>query len=140
MASYSAIRDGLKTALETIEGLRVDDTAPGQINPPAAVILPGDPVVSWDSTFDRGSDDFQFIARVLVSLADLRTAQDALDAFLAGSGDSSVKQAVEGDDTLGGVAYSTAVSSARNYGEYSYAGVTYLGVEFVVDISADGAT
>ncbi|HEX6969858.1 MAG TPA: hypothetical protein VF174_13760 [Micromonosporaceae bacterium] len=137
MASVSAIRDGLKTRLKTIAGLRVSDTVPGQVNPPAAVIAPDS--ISFDSTMARGSDDFVFIVYLIVGTAVDRIGQDKLDGYLAGSGASSVKAAIEADESLGGVANFARVSGVRQYGLIEYAGVQYIGAEFVVEVNASGS-
>lgn len=137
MASVSAIRDGLKTRLQTISGLRVHDTAPSAISPPAAVIVPQ--TVDYDSTMARGSDAFAFDVFLLVSKAVDRVSQDKLDAYLAGSGVDSVKAAVEGDQSLGGVAHIARVAQARDYGAVEYGGISYLGAIFRVEVTAGGA-
>lgn len=130
--SVSAIRDGLKTALETIGGLRAYDTEPGQVSVPAAVVIPGEPFVEYDLAMGDNADQLNFVVLVLVQRADDRTAQDALDGYLAGSGALSVKSAIEG--TLGGVVNDASVSTAVGYGPYSYANVEYLGVKFNVSV------
>lgn len=136
MASVSGIRDGLKTRLATIIGLRAHDTAPGQVQPPAAIVTPG--TIQFDSTMARGADDFTFVITLLVSAAVDRTAQDALDAYLAGSGAKSVKAAVEADVSLGGAAHFARVVGVNQYGLIEYGGVQYLGAEFLVQVTADG--
>lgn len=136
MASISAIRDGLRARLATIPGLYEYDIVPDDIVTPAAVVMPGEPLVVFDSTFARGSDEFNFLILLLVQFANERTAQDALDAYLAGSGASSVKTVVEADQTLGGAVAYVTVTSAINYGAREYAGVQYLGVEFTVVVGS----
>jgi hypothetical protein len=137
VASVSTIRDGLKARLATIPGLYEYDIVPDDIVTPAAVVLPGDPLIVFDSTFARGSDEFNFLILVLVQYANERTAQDQLDGFLAGSGTSSVKTAIEGGGgTLGGVVACVTVTAAGSYGAREYAGVQYLGVEFSVVVGA----
>lgn len=134
-ASYSTVRDALKTALDTIDGLTVYATANSTVNPPAAVVLPGDPVISFDSTMARGADDMLFVVRLLVGQQTDYAAQDKIDAYLAGTGPSSVKAAVDGN--LGGVVDFARVSQARNYGEFEHPdGHVYLGVEFVIEVTA----
>lgn len=138
MASVSALRDGLKTRLATISGLRAHDTFRAEISPPAAIVVPGDPVVSFDSTMARGSDDFNFVITLLVANVVDRVAQDKLDAYLAGSGALSVKAAIEGDVSLGGIASFARVVSARNYGPTQVGDQEFLGVDIVVEVCASG--
>lgn len=138
-ADISAIRDGLKTNLETISGLRVWEYVTGTVAVPAAVIVPGDGgrgrrAIDYDQTMGRGSDMFMFTILVLVSDAVERTSVDELDAYLAGSGASSVKAAVESDETLGGIVGWTNVQGVQDYGRIQYGGQTYLGAEFIVEV------
>ena len=63
-----------------------------------------------------------------------QNSQDSLDSYLDGSGSTSVKSAIEGDTTLGGVVSSARVVEASNYGVYTVNSIDYLGVEFSVEI------
>jgi len=120
MASLSSIRSGLSTRLATISGLSVYSYVPDSIEPPTAVV--------------RGSDSYEIPLYLYVSRVDAELSQDSLDEFLAGSGSSSIKQAIEGDSTLGGVVSSARVVEASNYGVYTINSIDYLGVEFSVEI------
>lgn len=137
MASVVALRDGLKTRLATISGLRPYDTIPGTVNSPAAVVELES--INYDSTMARGADDFQFVIRLVIGTAVDRVGQDKLDGYLAGSGSLSVKTAVEADQTLGGIAHIAVVTGVRQYGLIEYAGVTYVGAELVVEVCASGS-
>lgn len=134
MATIAGIRDGLRTRLETISGLRVHDTVPGQINPPAAIVRRRR--TDYDSTMARGSDDYEFVVTVFVQLASDPKAQDDLDAYLDGAGVKSVKAAVEGDASLGGEVDFARVRQADADQVLEFAGVGYLGVDFIVDVTA----
>ncbi len=90
--------------------------------------------VDYDSTMSRGSDSYEIPLYLYVSRVDAELSQDSLDEFLAGSGSSSIKQAIEGDSTLGGVVSSARVVEASNYGVYTINSIDYLGVEFSVEI------
>lgn len=138
LVSFTAIREGLAANLENIEGLRVFPYVPDSVSPPAAFVAPV-PVqfLTFDTTFTRGSDDMTFIVTLIVSRAWDRTGQNNLDKYLAGSGENSVKTAIESDPTLGGAAMSTACESARNYGaEFAFGQVPFYGCEFVVSVYA----
>ena len=129
--SIPAIRDAIKTQLQTISGLRGYDTMSTVVNVPAAVVNPGSPLVIYDQAFD-GTDKLNFIVVVLVGKANDRAAQDALDAYLTNAGPSSVKAAIEG--TLGGLVVDCTVTTATNYGVYTVGTVDYLGVRFNVEV------
>ena len=133
MASLSSIRTGLSTRLATILGLSVYSYVPDSIEPPTAVVGVMSSV-DYDSTMSRGSDMYEIPLYLYVSRVDAELSQDSLDEFLAGSGSSSIKQAIEGDTTLGGVVSSARVVEASNYGVYTINSIDYLGVEFSVEI------
>lgn len=142
MASISALREGLKTRLDTVSGLRAHAQVVGDVNPPAAVVIPGDPsrknsmVVNYDSTMGRGSDDFMFTILLLVSAKVERVSQDALDDYLDGSGATSIRAAIAADGTLGGIAHFTNVTGVRDYGMVEYGGQKYVGAELIVEVCA----
>lgn len=131
MASVSTIRDELKTRLETISGLRAYDTVPGSVNPPAAVVRRRR--TSYDATMARGSDDLEFVVTLFVSSANDRAAQDALDSYLATTGTTSVKAAVDGN--LNSTVSFARVATAEQERLVEYAGITYLAVDFIVEVT-----
>lgn len=144
MASVTAIRNGIKDRLATISGLRAHAFVVGDVVPPAAIVIPGDPgrknamAIAYNATMGRGSDDFLFTILLLVANKVERTSQEALDAYLAGSGAQSIYAAIDGEDTLGGVAHFTRVVGVRDYGLVSYGGQQYVGAEFMVEVTASG--
>jgi hypothetical protein len=137
VASLSTIRTGLQTRLATITGLNAYDRAPGTVTVPAAIVIPG--TIEFDETMARGSDLYTFRVRLLVQRATETYAQEDLDAYLAGSGASSVKAAIEGDISLGGVADWTRVTGVPAYGDVTHAGIDYLGADFNVEVNVDGS-
>lgn len=136
MADISAILDGIVTRLQTITSLQYRSSAYGKdfVDPPWAIVVPDTGLfISFDSTLGRGSDDMNFVIKVIVGAADDRANQDALTAYLDTSGASSVKAAVDG--SLGGVVSFATVRSARSYGEVQWAGMIHNGVEFDVEVT-----
>ena len=127
----SNVRDGLKTRLQTITGLRVYDLIPDTVSPPAAV------VGQLDFTFDinnaRGLDQANCDVLVIVQRLSERVAQDKLDAFLAGSGAGSIKAAIEGDRTLGGAVNTLRVISAES-GTYTSGDQSFLSYRYNLTI------
>jgi len=77
----STVRDGLKTRLATITGLRSYDLIPDVVTPPCAI------VGQLDFTFDidnaRGLDQAQLDVYVIVQRFSERAGQDKLDAYLS---------------------------------------------------------
>ncbi len=135
MALVSELRDGLKANLATITGLRTTDTVPDNPNPPIAIVLPQS--VSYDDTFQRGMNTYTFSVLVIVNRVSERTAQNSLDAYVSGTGNSSIKRAVESDKTLNGKAFDVRVTDLRNYGDITIGEINYLSAEFVVLCYAD---
>ena len=86
----SDVRDGLKTRLQTISGLRCYDLIPDQVNPPTAI------VGQLDFTFDidnaRGLDLANVDVIVIVQRFSERAGQNRLDSYLSGSGSTSIKR------------------------------------------------
>lgn len=136
MGSLSAVRSGLKTRLETITGLNGYAVAPATVNLPCAFPLPSE--IEYDETMGRGSDRLTFSLVLLVAKYSIELDQTKLDAYLAGSGASSIKAAIEGDGTLGGAAECLRVARVNAYGQIEYNGVGYLGARFSVEVDVDG--
>jgi len=129
--NVSNVRDGIKTRLQTISGLRVWDVIPDQVTPPGAV------VGQLDFTFDidnaRGVDLANVDVYVIVQRMDARSGQNKLDGYLAGSGSSSIKAAIEGDRTLGGTVNTLRVTRAEA-GTYVQGDVTFLSYRYSLTI------
>jgi len=123
----SQVREGLKANLEAIKGMRVYDLIPSVPVAPAAV------VGQLDFTFDlnnaRGLDQANLDVVVLVQRFTERTGQNDLDKYLAGSGDYSIKAAIESDRTLGGACDTLRVTSAEA-GTYASGDVEFLSYRY----------
>lgn len=136
MTSMSTLRTGLANRLATISGLRSSATIPDNPQPPIAVVMPSR--ITYDQAFGRGSDEYEFTVLVIVGRVVDRTSQTNLDAYCASSGSASVKAAIEGDTTLGGVAEDCQVTAMTSQGSLSIGDVTYHTAEFSVTVIAVG--
>ena len=135
MASMMALREGIATRLATIDELNVYAFIPDTIVTPAAIVAPGEEAfIQWDTSMSRGSDDYTFRVTLLLPRGSDQDGQAKLDAYLAGSGAESVKTAIEGDETLGGVADWAHVTEARSYGRVRWNEIEYYGCELVVTV------
>lgn len=123
---------GLGEALAAIADLRVFDYPPDSVTPPAAIVSYPDPI-DFDMTMGRGSDRATVPVHVVIGRVSDRAARNALTAYMAGSGDRSVKAAIEADRTLGGAVDSVRVVSVSG-GELNVGGVSYLAATFSVDL------
>lgn len=136
MAALTDIREGLKDRLDTIAGLRAFAYVPGQINPPAAVVEPANPVVEYHQAMAGGLNVWRLKVRVFEAANADTQSQQALDSYIAPTGTKSVKAAIEGDKTLGGVVADLTVDESVGYGEYAYGNVSYRGFELTVTVYA----
>lgn len=134
MPTFNELRQGLATRLATIQGLRVSATIPDQPNPPQAVVFPNR--VLYDISYGRGADEYEFVILVILGRVSERTAQASLDAYCNPSGATSVKQAIQGDTTLGGKAMDCRVTEMRGQSSLTLGDVTYLTAEFMVTVIA----
>jgi hypothetical protein len=132
MATLTEIRNGLATRLATISGLRVSATLPEQLNPPIAVI--GPEAITYDLNNRNGLHQYTMTVTLIVARADARSAQTQLDAYVAPSGSSSVKAAIEGDRTLGGKVDTCRVTTVTNYAMTDTLEIPYLGLDFTVEV------
>ena len=131
ISNVNGVRDALKNNLQTITNMRVYDTIPDIVTPPCAV------VGQLDFTFDidnmRGLDQASVDVYVIVQRISERTGQDKLDNFLAGSGNGSIKTAIESDRSLGGLVDTLRVISAES-GTYTSGDQSFLSYRYNVTI------
>jgi len=133
VATLAQIREGLATNLREITGCQVSAYMLSQPTTPCLYVVPGD--IEFDQAMQRGMDRWTFRVVALAGLASDIGAQKKLDEFLAPSGATSVKAAVEADRTLGGVVDDLRVTAATGYRTYGQpGGQVHLGVEFTVDV------
>lgn len=90
----------------------------------------------FDSTMARGSDDLILRVTLLVSVGFDETAEDMVDAALAGSGSNTLKGCVEADKTLGGTCHFARLADAGPTEIIPYAGVEYVGVRCTMEVTA----
>jgi hypothetical protein len=134
--SLNAIRDGVAARLATISGLRAYGEIPDQPNPPVGIVSVRS--MDYDQAFAKGLTIYNLVVTVIVGRVAERVAQQRLDAYCSSTGADSVKLAIEGDKTLGGVAYDVKVTSLNNLGSLQLSGeVNYLAAEFSVTVYAE---
>ena len=132
MADLSDIRKGIRRRLETIAELSAMDYVPGAFVPPIAIV--GFPSrIDYDHAMGRGIDEYTIPIKVIVAVGDQESADDALEAYLAKTGSSSVKAAFNigpGAQTLGGVVSDCRVTAMTGAGGQEFGAVTYLVADF----------
>jgi hypothetical protein len=132
--TISAVRDACVTQLSTITGLRTYDLIPDTVNVPAAVV--GNLELTWDEAMQRGLDFASFDVLLITSRMSDRSAQDKLDAYLAGTGASSVKTVLEAGSptgTLNGTVSTVRVTRATPI-SLTIASIEYLAYRYEVEV------
>lgn len=133
--TISQVSDGLAARLATITGLRTASVIPDNPNPPVAVVQINN--VSYDTAFKGGLTTYSYIVSVIVGRVTERQAQDRLDAFSSTSGTQSVKEAIEGDKSLGGIVADTRVVEMTGVSAVLLGEATYLAANFAVTVYAE---
>ena len=133
--TVSQIRDGLAARLATITGLRTASVVPDNPAPPQAIVQVNN--VTYDGAFKGGMTIYTYVVSVIVGRVSERQAQDRLDAFTSTSGTQSVKEAIEGDKTLGGIVFDTRVTDLTGVSAVLLGEATYLAANFAVTVYAE---
>jgi hypothetical protein len=133
-ATVSQVAEGLRVRLATITGLRTFSYQPEQVNPPVA--FPVLESIDYHKAFGGGDVRMQFTIIVIVGRYVDRVAHANLDGFLSFSGATSLRAAIEGDRTLGGVAQTLVMDSSLSISALAVAEAEYLQVSFSVLVHA----
>lgn len=140
MATLAEIRDGLKTTVGNISGLRCYDTVPDNaINFPVAIFIPTE--IQFDLAMQRGTDLYTFDVLIAVQRADSRTAQDKLHGYITGQGANSVRQTIFNNRTLGlSDTDARAVSVSNVSADVSVNGIDAIGANIEVQVYTKGTS
>lgn len=139
-ATFEDIRAALATALETVVTPKTQVLAYNEdsINPPALIVIGPDEIL-YDETAQRGFDQWFVLVQGIAGSPTDRANQQVLDQWLAKTGTSSVKAALEADRTLGGRVQPLRVTKALGYRKYKLDnGTTVLGCEWTVSFMLAG--
>ena len=131
-ATISQVATGLQTRLATISGLRTFSYQPEQENPPFA--YPEINSVDYHRAFSGGDVVMNWTIYVIVGRWLDRTAHAALDDYLSYSGAKSIRAAIEGDTTLGGVCQTLIVRSGADITSLDANGAQFLVIQLQVEV------
>lgn len=123
--------------LDSIAGLRCFAYQPPSITPPAGIVLnplPGD--IQYDQTYGRGMDRITLPVLVVAGRSSERPAQEAIRAYLDGSGPRSVKAVVEAGTYT---SLHTIRVTTGGVDGVVIAGTEYLAALFDLDITGQGS-
>lgn len=119
-------------------GLRALGQARDSVNPPCAVILPGQPFIRYGATADySGAADMNLI--ILVVISDGPPSEKSIRALSAYCGvganeAASIPNAILADPSLGGTVHFCEPVQAGNFGRIEYSGVVYMGARIDVQV------
>lgn len=131
-ATISQVATGISNRLATISGLRTFSFQPDQIQPPVAFpILDG---VTYHGAYGGGDVVMEWTILLVAGRWSERTSYAMLDDYLSFSGARSIRAALEGDKTLGGVAQTLILSSATDISSLSQGEAEFLSVEFSLTV------
>lgn len=134
MGSVTAVADALKVQLATVSGLRTYSYQPEQLNPPIA--FPVLNAIDYHRAFGGGDVMMDWSIMVIVGRYLDRVAHANLDAYLAFSGATSIRQAIEANPSLGGACKTLVLESAANINSLSVADADFLSIEFQLTVHA----
>jgi hypothetical protein len=135
------MREALAASLAGLDGVQVSAYVLANPTPPCIHLYPGGPAgeIIYDLAFQRGLDTWPFTVEAFVGLTADIGSQVKLDQLLDPSGNQSVKQLVEADETLGGVVTNVQVISFTGYRPVALEGRgPLLAAEWHVQILATG--
>lgn len=132
-ATPTQVLAGLKTRLATISGLRTFQFQPSQLNPPVA--YPVINSVNYHRAMGGGLVVFDCTVYVIVGRYTDDRANADLDGYLAYSGAKSIRAALEGDETLGGVAQSLTVNSSTDISSIQQSDAEFLQIATQVTVN-----
>ena len=132
-ATASQVVLGLKNRLATITGLRTFSYQPSQINPPVA--FPVINQVNYHRAMRGGLVVFDCVVYVITGRYTDDRANADIDDYLAFSGAKSIRAALEGDETLGGVAQSLTVASSTDITSVSQGDAEFLQIATQVTVN-----
>lgn len=134
MATVSQLRSGLATRLDTISGAHCYSYEPDVPIAPALIVASY--TADYDLVMGAGTN-YDFEVLVILGRQVDRSFQEQIDSYLQPTGSTSIKAAVEGDQTLGGVASYAAVRNvSSSLSSMDFAGVTYAVATVRVEVVA----
>jgi hypothetical protein len=131
-ATVSQVADGLKARLATISGLRTFNYQPEQENPPFG--YPQINNINYHRAYAGGDVVMDWTVYVVVGRYLDRTAHASLDDYLSYSGSKSVRAAIEGDPTLGGMCSTLIVRSGADITSLDANGAQFLVIQMQVEV------
>jgi hypothetical protein len=138
VADVTAIRQALAAQIAAGTGLRAEAEPRDQVTPPVALILPGNPFLTYGQTMDEALGMGLIVLFLISDAPPVDQTQRAMDSYLSiGTGEiESIAAAILKDPTLGGHVHWCEPVSVTNYNRVDYAGQQYFGSRLNVTVGA----
>lgn len=92
--NFSSVAADIRTALATVDGLRLPPYGDRRALPPFAFVAFPESI-SYDATYGRGKDAWDIQIGVVCGRPDGRPVADLAGEYASGAGDLSIKKAIE---------------------------------------------
>jgi hypothetical protein len=143
VADLTVIRNALAAQITAQTGLRAQAQVRDQVSPPVALVLPGNPLITFGATMDGGGMPEAVVLNLTIALlisdaAPTEKVQRAIDAYLGiGAGETvSIAGAIMADNSLGGAVHWCIPVAVTSYGRIEFAAETYFGGRLNVSVGA----
>jgi len=131
--TVSEIRAGLAANLATITGTQIVSYQLSNPTTPSIAVFPAG--VDYNQAMARGLDKWTFTVQAIVSASVDQNGQQLLDSYLAPTGSTSIRAALESDRTLGGKVQNVQVTRVSGYTLFGDT-PPVLGAEWTVEVWA----
>lgn len=140
MATLSAIRQAIETTILNNLDIQVYSNVPDVATVPAVVVMPRQ--ADFTVTMGRGFDTWFIDLYVLTSRSVIGEGQSALDAYVNGSGTTSIRQVIFNNRDLGLVGEVDAhISGMSRYGgNFDVAQVQHIGAVLELVVQTRGTS
>jgi hypothetical protein len=110
------------------------------VTPPTLRVIGPDEIDFDVGGFDANDADWDIVVEGLAGSALARSSQELLDRWISSSGPESVREVLEDDQTLGGIAYGVVVRRISRYAFFTLPGQQdqVLGAQWIVNVKTSG--
>ncbi len=135
MINVGDLRQALGNSVASIPGLNHFGYTPDNIQPPC--FFPLDVVMDRTAAGQRtfgNTRGYQVVCRIVTARADEIAGQGLLDDYLSEGTTNNIVDAIEADQTLGGIAKSVFVHRIDGYRQYTIGPDLFYGASFNVQV------
>lgn len=129
MPTLGEIRQAIDNTVQLrIPGLRGFNTVADVAQAPAMVVMPARDTASFEGSFGRGMDVWNFDLYILVARGEASSAQNMLDQYISGNGPRSLRRVFYENPDLGIGVDDAHCSGVREYGgSFQTARIDHIG-------------